>query len=47
MDRDSDLFQNGRAGSIIATLFVTPTGVHQAPGGSEEDTADGFSFGGC
>jgi dihydrofolate reductase len=33
-------------GIIIANLFVTLDGVYQAPGGSEEDTADGFAFGG-
>ena len=33
-------------GIIVANLFITLDGVYQAPGGREEDTADGFSFGG-
>ena len=39
-------FQNGRMGIIVANLFITLDGVYQAPGGREEDTADGFAFGG-
>lgn len=33
-------------GRIIIDLFTTLDGVAQAPGGPEEDTADGFPFGG-
>jgi dihydrofolate reductase len=33
-------------GIIVANLFITLDGVYQAPGGSEEDTAGGFAFGG-
>ncbi|MGX5715215.1 dihydrofolate reductase family protein [Arthrobacter sp. MAHUQ-56] len=33
-------------GIIVANLFITLDGVYQAPGGREEDTEDGFSFGG-
>lgn len=34
------------AGRIIIDLFTTLDGVAQAPGGPEEDTSDGFRFGG-
>jgi len=33
-------------GRIIIDLFMTLDGVAQAPGGPEEDTSDGFRFGG-
>jgi len=33
-------------GRIIIDLFITLDGVAQAPGGTEEDTSDGFPFGG-
>lgn len=33
-------------GIIVANLFITLDGVYQAPGGREEDPADGFAFGG-
>src|ERR1044072_8341115 len=33
-------------GIIAADLFLTLDGVYQAPGGREEDTSDGFAFGG-
>jgi len=33
-------------GIIVANLFLTLDGVYQAPGGSDEDTEDGFAFGG-
>ncbi|HJV98537.1 MAG TPA: dihydrofolate reductase family protein [Arthrobacter sp.] len=33
-------------GIIAANLFITLDGVYQAPGGREEDTEGGFSFGG-
>jgi dihydrofolate reductase len=36
----------GRMGIIVANLFLTLDGVYQAPGGSDEDTEDGFAFGG-
>jgi len=31
---------------IIVVEFITLDGVMQAPGGSKEDTAEGFKFGG-
>ena len=31
---------------IITTTFITLDGVMQAPGGSKEDAADGFKYGG-
>lgn len=34
------------AGRIVIDLFTTLDGVAQAPGGPEEDTSDGFPFGG-
>lgn len=33
-------------GIIAADLFITLDGVYQAPGGRDEDRADGFEFGG-
>lgn len=33
-------------GRIVIDLFTTLDGVAQAPGGPEEDTSDGFAFGG-
>ena len=33
-------------GRIIANMFITLDGVYQGPGGSDEDTSDGFAFGG-
>lgn len=33
-------------GIIAADLFITLDGVYQAPGGSDEDRAEGFRFGG-
>ena len=31
---------------VIVVLFITLDGVLQAPGGSKEDTAEGFKYGG-
>src|SRR6185503_13227538 len=36
----------GYVRKIITTTFITLDGVMQAPGGSKEDTADGFKYGG-
>ncbi|MFD7701342.1 dihydrofolate reductase family protein [Streptomyces caelestis] len=33
-------------GKLVVTAFVTLDGVHQAPGGPQEDTRDGFEQGG-
>ncbi|MGW1797877.1 dihydrofolate reductase family protein [Streptomyces sp. NPDC001984] len=33
-------------GKLVSTMFVTLDGVYQAPGGSQEDTRDGFTQGG-
>ncbi|MET0726354.1 MAG: dihydrofolate reductase family protein [Leifsonia sp.] len=33
-------------GVIVANLFITLDGVYQAPGGRDEDSSDGFPFGG-
>ncbi|MEU1012753.1 dihydrofolate reductase family protein [Streptomyces sp. NPDC005890] len=33
-------------GNLVSTIFVTLDGVYQAPGGTEEDTRDGFEQGG-
>ncbi|MEU0331831.1 dihydrofolate reductase family protein [Streptomyces sp. NPDC006193] len=33
-------------GKLVSTVFVTLDGVHQAPGGPQEDTRDGFAQGG-
>ncbi|MET0784032.1 dihydrofolate reductase family protein [Leifsonia flava] len=33
-------------GRIISNMFITLDGVYQGPGGRDEDTSDGFAFGG-
>ena len=38
--------KDASVGSIIANMFRTLDGVYQGPGGREEDTSDGFEFGG-
>ena len=37
---------NETTGRIVINLFTTLDGVAQAPGGPEEDTSEGFRFGG-
>jgi hypothetical protein len=46
MDRDLGPLREWARGNHHRQPVCHPDGVYQAPGGSEEDAADGFSFDG-